>query len=158
MRSRTPLTITSNMTRASGAPIQRCGPSPNATWVGRPGQQHVTRALELLLVVVGRDPADEHPVVASKLLARKDRVPADGAAELFVDREVAQKFIRRGAVQRGTLDELPSQIWMGAEVQKAERRQRRRRVDAAADEVPENVDELFVVESPAVELELDEET
>jgi hypothetical protein len=107
----------------------------------------------LSIVVVGRDPADEDPVVASKLLARKDRVAADGAAELFVDREVAQKLIRRGAVQRRTVDELPSQICMGAEVQKAERGQRRRRVDAAADEVPENVDELVVVKALAVEFE-----
>ncbi len=125
--------------------------------VGRAVQQHLTRAFELLLIVVGRDPADEDPLVAPKLLARKDSVTADGAAQLFVDREVAQKFICRGAIQIRTVDELPSQIRVCAEVQQAERGQRCRGVDPAADEVPEDVDELGVVKSPAVELELDEE-
>ncbi len=57
----------------------------------------------------------------------------------------------------GTVDELPAQIRVGAEVQQAQRGQRCRGVDPAADEVPEDVEELVVVKTPAVELELDEE-
>jgi hypothetical protein len=53
------------------------------------------------------------------------------------------------------LDQLLPQRRMRAEVQQAQRGQRRRGVDAAADEVPQDVDELVVVEALAVEFELD---
>ena len=46
---------------------------------------------------------------------------------------------------------------MGAEVEQAQRGQRRGGVDTAADEVPQDVEELAVVEALAVEVELDQE-
>ena len=46
---------------------------------------------------------------------------------------------------------------MGAEVKEAQRRQRGRGVDATADEIPEDVDELVVVQTLALEFELCQE-
>ncbi len=54
--------------------------------VGCPVEHHLVGPLEFPLVVVGREPADEHLVVAPKLLAAKDGVATHRAAQRLVDR------------------------------------------------------------------------
>ncbi len=112
---------------------------------------------EFLLVVVGGQPADDEPVVFSEALAVELDVFGDRAAELLVDREVAQEFVGGGAVELGVVDELLSEVRVGAQVVEGERGLGGGGVDAAGDEVPEDVEQLFVGEALAVEFELDEE-
>ena len=50
--------------------------------VGRPVEHHLVGPLEFPLVVVGREPTDEHLVVAPKLLTAKDGVATHRAAQL----------------------------------------------------------------------------
>ena len=89
--------------------------------VGRTVQHDLVGSLEFLFVVIGGQPADDDPVVAPKVLPAKDDVASHSAAQLLVDREVAQKFICRCAVQLGVLDELSPQLWMGTQVQQGQR-------------------------------------
>src|SRR5271165_7261575 len=124
--------------------------------VGRTVQHDLVGSLEFLFIVIGGQPADDDPVVASEMLPAKDDVASHRSAQLLVDREVAQKFIGRGAVELRVLNELFSQLGMGAQVQQGQRGLRCRGVDAAGDEVPENVEQLCVVEPLAVEFELNE--
>src|SRR5215216_2476941 len=91
--------------------------------IRRPVEYHFVGPVELPLVVVGRKPADEHLVVAPKSLSAKYGVATYRTAQCFVNRAVPEKLIRRGAIQRGLVDELLSQIWMRAEVQQAQRGQ-----------------------------------
>ena len=152
MRSRTAFTITSNMTRASGAPMHRCGPSPNATW--RLGARSSTTSS-------GSSNSRSSWLAANQLMStwslRRSCWPPRTVSRLtvrlsvLVHRAVAEELVCRSAVELGTIDELLPQIRVRAEVQQAQRGQRRRGVDAAADEVPENVDELVVVQTLAVE-------
>ncbi len=55
------------------------------------------------------------------------------------------------------VDELLPQLRVGAQVQQGQRGLRCGGVDAAGDEIPEDVEQLFVGEALAVEFELDEE-
>ena len=87
--------------------------------IGSPVEHHFVGSLEFPLVVVGREPADEHLVIAPKLLTAKDGVATHGAAQRLVDRAIPEKLVCRGAVALGTVDELLSQIRMGAEVKQA---------------------------------------
>ncbi len=73
--------------------------------IGRTVQLHLAGPIELPLVVVGRIPADEDAVVAPQLLTAQLGVPTDGAAELLVDREVAQELVGGSAVQRRIVDQ-----------------------------------------------------
>ena len=113
--------------------------------------------VELVLVVVGGQPADDDAVVFSEALAVDFDVAGDRAAEGLVDREVAQELVGGGAVELRVVDELLPQLRVGAQVQQGERGLGGGGVDAAADEVPEDVEQLFVGEALAVEFELDEE-
>ena len=125
--------------------------------VGCAIQNDFVGAIELLLVVVGGQPADDDPVVFPEVLAAEFDVAGDGAAQRSVDREVAQEFVGGGAVQLGVVDELLPQFRVGAQVQQGQRGLRGGGVDAAGDQVPEDVEQLGVVEALAVEFELDEE-
>jgi hypothetical protein len=84
--------------------------------VGRTIQHDFVGSLEFLFVVIGGQPADDDPVVAPKSLPAKDNVTSHRAAQLLVDREEAQKFICRGPVELGALNELLPQLGMGAQV------------------------------------------
>ncbi len=53
-------------------------------------------------------------VVAPELLSAKDGVAAHRAAQLLVDREVPQELVCRGGVELRMVDELLSQILVGA--------------------------------------------
>src|ERR1700757_5063638 len=112
--------------------------------VGRAIQYDFVGSLEFLFVVIGGQPADDDPVVAPKSLPAKDNVTSHRAAQLLVYREEAQKFIRRGPVELGALDELLPQLGMGAQVLQGQCGLRCGGVDAAGDEVPENVEQLRV--------------
>ena len=112
--------------------MHRCGPSPNARWrLGDRSRITSSGSFELLLVVVGGEPADHDAVVAPQPLPAKHDVAGHGAAQLLVDREVPQELVRGGRVELGSVDELLSQLRVGAQVQQAQRRLRRRGVDAA---------------------------
>ena len=63
-----------------------------------------------MLVVVGGEPADDDAVVSPKPLPSEDHIASHGAAQLLIDREVAQKLVRGCLVQRGLVDELLSQL------------------------------------------------
>ena len=76
--------------------------------IGRPVQYHFVGPLELLRVVVGREPADEHLVVTPELLAAEHGVATDSAAQRLVDRAVAEKLICCSAVEARVVDELLS--------------------------------------------------
>src|SRR6476660_7968396 len=102
MRSSTAFTITANITRASGAPMQRCGPSPNATW--RLGARSSTTW-------------SARSNSCSSWLSANDSVATDRAAERLVDRAVPEVLVGRGAVQLRVVDELLPQLRMGAEMQ-----------------------------------------
>ena len=125
--------------------------------VGCSVQDDFVGSLELVLVVVGGKPADDDAVVFSEALAVDLDVAGDRAAQGLVDREVAQEFVGGGAVELGVVDELLAQLRVGAQVQQGQRGLRRGGVDAAGDEVPQDVEQLFVGEALAVEFELDEE-
>ncbi len=88
--------------------------------VGCPVEHHLVGSLELPLVVVGREPADEHLVVAPKLLAAKDGVAAHRAAQRLVHRAIPEILVARRLVELGTIDELLPQIPVGAEVKQAQ--------------------------------------
>ena len=96
-------------------------------------------------------------VVLSEVLAVELDVAGHRAAQGLVDREVAQEFVGGGAVELRVVDELLPQLRVGAQVQQGQRGLRRGGVHAAADEVPEDVEQLLVGQAMAVELELDEE-
>src|ERR1700722_5811175 len=89
--------------------------------VGRATQHYFVGSLELLLVVVGTQPADNAPVIAPKVLLPKNYVASHGAAQLLVDREVAQKFVCGGAMEPGMVDELLPQLRIGAQVPQGQR-------------------------------------
>ena len=74
--------------------------------IGRPVQYHFVGPVELLLVVVGREPADEHLVVPPKLLAAEHGVATHRAAQRLVDRAVPEKLVCCGAVELRVVDEL----------------------------------------------------
>lgn len=107
--------------------------------------------------MVGRQPADDDAVVLAQPLARQDNVVSYCATEGLVDREVAQEFVGGGAVELGVVDELLPEVGVGAQVQQGQRGLRGGGVDAAADQVPQDVEQLLVGEAVAVELESNEE-
>jgi hypothetical protein len=53
--------------------------------IGCPVEHHFVGSLEFPLIVVGREPADEHLVVTPKLLTTKDGVATHRAAQRLVD-------------------------------------------------------------------------
>lgn len=84
--------------------------------VGCAVEDDLVGPVELGFVVVGREPAEDDPVVLSQALAAEDDVVSDCAAEGLVDREVAQELVGGGAVELGMVDELLSEVGVGAQV------------------------------------------
>lgn len=84
--------------------------------VGGAVQHDLVGSLEFLFVVIGGEPADDDSVVAPKLLLANDHVASHRAAQLLIDREIAQEFVGRGAIELGVLNELLPQLGVGAQV------------------------------------------
>ena len=95
-------------------------------------------------VVVGAQPAHHDEVPAPDLLAPQLRVAGARAAERLVDGGPAQVLLARAFEKVGVLGQAVAELWLAGKVHERQRRERRCRVDAAADEVPHDGDQLVV--------------
>ena len=125
--------------------------------IGASVQHHLPRILELVLVVIGGQPADDDAIVAAQRLSPEFDVPRHRPAQLLIDGEVAKELVGGTRIQLGPVDQLALQLRMSREVQQAQRGLGGRGVDAACDEIPQDVQQLGVTESLAFEFELNEE-